>query len=145
MSYYFSKRLAVPFGEAVEKVSAALKEAGFGILTEIDVKATMKKKLDVDFRRYCILGACNPRLAFRALQAEANVGLLLPCNVVVQETSSGAVEVSAIDPVVAMQGAENPELAKVADEVRGKLHKVLVPCPAVFFVCQVILPMIEGS
>ena len=98
---------------------------GFGVLTEIDVKATLKKKLDVDFRKYIILGACNPPFAYRALKAEPNVGLLLPCNVVVQERGDGAVEVSAIDPVAAMQVVDNDELGSVASEIREKLRRVL--------------------
>ncbi len=125
MSYYFSKRIAVPFGEAVEKVSAALKEAGFGILTEIDVKATMKKKLDVDFRNYRILGACNPPFAHRALVVEDKIGTMLPCNVIVQEHDDGGMEVAAVDPVASMKAVENPELLKVAEEVAGKLKSVI--------------------
>ncbi len=125
MSYYFSKLLAVPFGEAVEKVSAALKEAGFGILTEIDVKATMKKKLDVDFRNYRILGACNPPFAHQALVVEDKIGTMLPCNVIVQQHDDGGTEVAAVDPVASMKAVENPELLKVAEEVAGKLKSVI--------------------
>jgi uncharacterized protein (DUF302 family) len=109
----------------VPKVTEALRSEGFGVLTEIDVKETLKNKLDVDFRKYRILGACNPPFAHRALQAESNVGLLLPCNVIVQETEPGSIEVSAIDPVAAMQVVENAELATLATEVKEKLQKVV--------------------
>ena len=125
MSYHFSKTLRVPFDAAVERVTAALQREGFGILTEIDVKATLKKKLDVDFRNYRILGACNPPLAHQALQVEDKIGTMLPCNVVVQETGAGTVEVSAVDPVASMQAIENPRLQGVAKTVRGKLKAVI--------------------
>lgn len=125
MAYYIATELSIPYAEAVEKTRAALAEEGFGVLTEIDVKATLKKKLGVDFRDYCILGACNPPFAHRALQAESKIGLLLPCNVVVQETGSGIVEVAAIDPVEAMQVVGKPELAPLAEEVRNKLRSVI--------------------
>jgi len=125
MDYYFSNVLTASYEEAVQAVREALKAEGFGILTEIDVKATLKEKLDADFRKYIILGACNPPFAYRALQAESNVGLLLPCNVVVQEKGDGVVEVSAIDPVAAMQVVDNDELASIAFEIREKLRQVL--------------------
>ena len=125
MSYHFSKTLRVPFDAAVERVTAALQREGFGILTEIDVKATLKKKLDVDFRNYRILGACNPPLAHRALQIEDKVGTMLPCNVVVQETGTGTVEVSAVDPVASMHAIDNPRLREIAETVRGKLKAVV--------------------
>src|SRR3990172_7944193 len=125
MSYHFSKTLRMPFDAAVERVTAALQREGFGILTEIDVKATLKKKLDVDFRNYRILGACNPPLAHRALQIEDKVGTMLPCNVVVQETGAGTVEVSAVDPVASMQAIDNPRLRELAETVRGKLKGVI--------------------
>ena len=125
MDYYFSNVLTASFEETVQDVREALKAEGFGVLTEIDVKATLKKKLDVDFRKYIILGACNPPFAYRALQAESNVGLLLPCNVVVQEMGDGAVEVSTIDPVTAMQVVDNDELESVASEIREKLRRVI--------------------
>ena len=125
MSYHFSKTLRMPFDAAVERVTAALQREGFGILTEIDVKATLKKKLDVDFRNYRILGACNPPLAYQALQLEDKVGTMLPCNVIVQDKGEGMVEVSAVDPVASMQAIENPRLQGVAKTVRGKLKAVI--------------------
>jgi len=125
MSYYFSKILDLPFDEAVARVTGELKKEGFGILTEIDVKETLKKKLDVDFKKYRILGACNPPFAYKALQEEDKVGLMLPCNVVVQEISDGKIEVAAIDPVASMQAIENPKLWDVAEQVRAKLKTVI--------------------
>lgn len=125
MSYYFSKTLNTSFEEAIEKTTEALKEEGFGILTEIDIKATLKKKLDVDFKKYQILGACNPPLAHKALSSEEHIGLMLPCNVIVQEQDDGKVEVSAVDPVASMQAVENEELGSVAQEVRDLLKKVI--------------------
>jgi len=125
MSYYFSKIINEDFDKAVEKVTAKLKEEGFGVLTEIDVKATLKKKLDVDFKKYKILGACNPPLAYQALQAEDKIGIMLPCNVIVEENSDGKVEVSAVDPIASMQAVENDSLGSVAVEVRDKLKKVI--------------------
>lgn len=125
MSYHFSKKLDLPFDKAIDKVTAALKEEDFGILTEIDIKATLKKKLDADFRNYQILGACNPPLAHQALQEESHIGLMLPCNVIVQEHQNGEVEVSAVDPVASMQAVENKELGDVATEVQGLLKKVI--------------------
>lgn len=125
MEYHFSKTLSLPFDEAVEKVTGALSEKGFGVLTTIDVKATLKKKLDVDFRPYTILGACSPGFAYKALQLEDKVGTMLPCNVVVQETSPDAVEVSAVDPIASMQAIDNPDLGAVAKEVQGLLRSVI--------------------
>jgi uncharacterized protein (DUF302 family) len=125
MSYYFSKKVNIPYDEAITKVSEELKKEGFGILTEIDVKETLKKKLDVDFHKYKILGACNPQYAYKALQAEDKIGLMLPCNVIVQETPDGLVEVSAIDPIASMQAVENNELGEVASGVQSKLKKVI--------------------
>jgi uncharacterized protein (DUF302 family) len=125
MSYYFSKTLNVSFDEAMEKVRGSLAAEGFGVLTEIDVRSTLKKKLDVDFRPYKILGACHPESAYRALQAEDKIGLMLPCNVVVQEREPGQVEVSAIDPVASMAAVDNPNLAEVAEGVRRKLASVI--------------------
>lgn len=124
MSYYFSKTLDMPFEEAIEKTTAALKEEGFGVLTEIDIKATLKEKLDVDFKKYQILGACNPPLAHKALTSEDHIGLMLPCNVIVQE-QNGKVEVAAVDPVASMQAVENDELGDVAQKVRDLLKKVV--------------------
>lgn len=125
MNYYMSKNIDGEFDAAVEKVTAALKEKGFGVLTEIDVKATLKKKIDVDFRKYKILGACNPPFAHRALQAEDKIGVMLPCNVIVQELEAGGLEVFVMDPVGAMAGVENPVIEELAGQVREKLTRVL--------------------
>jgi len=125
MSYHFSKFVDLGFDEAIEKTTSELKEEGFGVLTEIDIKETLKKKLDVDFRNYRILGACNPPNAYKALQAEGHIGLMLPCNVIVQEHENGKVEVSAVDPVASMQAIDNKELGEVADTVRGMLKNVI--------------------
>ncbi|MDH3593893.1 MAG: DUF302 domain-containing protein [Rhodospirillales bacterium] len=125
MSYHFSKTLQMSFDEAIDRVMAALQAEGFGVLTEIDVKATLKKKLDVDFRQYRILGACNPPLAYQALQLEDKIGTMLPCNVLVQETDDGQVEVSAVDPIASMQAIDNPALGEVAQTVRAKLRDIV--------------------
>jgi uncharacterized protein (DUF302 family) len=125
MSYYFSKTLGISFDEALVRVTEELKKEGFGILTEIDVKETMKKKMNVDFRKYKILGACNPPLAHKAMQTEDKIGTMLPCNVIVQEMSEGQIEVAAIDPVASMQAVLNPKLQDVADQVRVKLKRVI--------------------
>lgn len=125
MKYYFSKKIKTTFDKAIDHVTEALKKEGFGVLTEIDVKATLKKKLDVDFRNYRILGACNPPFAYQALQAEDKIGTMLPCNVIVQEMEDGVIEVSAIDPVASMQAVDNPDLPTVAGEVRDRLKKVV--------------------
>ncbi len=124
-AYGFSKKLDAPYEQAKKKIIAALKEQGFGVLTEIDVKATLKKKLDVDFRRYVILGACNPPLAHQALSAELEIGLLLPCNVIVYETQDGGAVVSAMNPAAAMGIVDNPALAEVAEQVTGKLQQAI--------------------
>lgn len=125
MSYYFSKIVNAEFEDTIQKVTDELKKEGFGILTEIDVKETLKKKLDVDFKRYKILGACNPPFAYKALLAEDKVGTMLPCNVIVIEQEANKIEVAAVDPVASMQAIENPNLAEIADEVRKKLSKVI--------------------
>lgn len=125
MDYYFAKTLNMTFLKAVDSVKEELKKEGFGILTEIDVQDTLKKKLNVDFRRYHILGACNPPFAYKALLAEDKIGTMLPCNVIVQELADGKVEIAAIDPAASMMAVENPELAKVAEEVRTKLKGVI--------------------
>ena len=125
MSYYFSTTLDLPFDKAVAYVTEQLKTEGFGILTEIDVKATIKKKLGEDFRNYRILGTCNPPFAHQALLAEGKIGTMLPCNVIVQETVEGAVEVAAIDPIASMQAIENPDLGEVAVEVQARLKRVV--------------------
>ncbi|MBE0539376.1 MAG: DUF302 domain-containing protein [Ignavibacterium sp.] len=124
MSYYFSKKSALGFEEAIKKVTEALKSEGFGILTEIDVKETLKKKLDVDFRPYKILGACNPPFAYKALQAEDKVGIMLPCNIIVQEKENG-VEIAAVDPIASMQAIDNPKLGEIANEIQQRLHRVI--------------------
>jgi len=128
MPYYFSKVFSGTFDQALVRITEELKKEGFGILTEIDVQATLKKKLDADFRPYRILGACNPPFAYEALKAERNIGILLPCNVVVQEIEPGSMEISAVDPLVAMQATANAALENVAREVRGKLKKVIESC-----------------
>lgn len=125
MSYYFTKTVHLPFDEAIARVTESLKQEGFGVLTEIDVKATMKKKLDVDFRPYRILGACNPPFAHQALLAEDKIGTMLPCNVIVQEHAAGVVEVSAVDPVASMAAVQNAALGEVAGVVRARLQKVI--------------------
>jgi len=125
MSYYFSTTLEMPFDEAIAHVTEALKGEGFGVLTEIDVKATLKKKLDVDFRNYRILGACNPPFAYRALQEEDKIGTMLPCSVIVQEVDKGVIEVAAIDPVTSMQAVDNPALGDIAVQVQARLEKVV--------------------
>ena len=125
MSYYFNKTLKVSFDEAVARVKDELKKEGFGILTEIDVQETLKKKLNVDFRKYRILGACNPPFAYQALQAEDKIGTMLPCNVVVQELAQGSVEVAAIDPIASMQAIKNPKLQGIAEQIQAKLKKVI--------------------
>lgn len=125
MSYYFAKTLNTTFEKAIENVTAALQKEGFGILTEIDVKETLKKKLDVDFQPYKILGACNPPFAHKALQAENKIGAMLPCNVIVQDVGGGKVEVAAVDPAASMQAVDNPALEGIAAEVRARLQAVV--------------------
>lgn len=125
MSYYFARTLSTSFDDAVARTTAALNEDGFGIITEIDLKETFKRKLDVDFRRYKIPGACNPNLAFEALKLEDKVGTMLPCNVIVQELRAGQVEVAAIDPVASMQAIGNLALKEKAQGVRQKLQSVI--------------------
>ncbi|WP_404384262.1 DUF302 domain-containing protein [Caenispirillum salinarum] len=125
MSYTFSTTLDMPFDAAVSTVTEALKQEGFGVLSEIDVKETLKKKIDVDFRPYRILGACNPKMAHQALQAEPEIGVMLPCNVVVQEDESGKTRVSAVDPVASMQAVDNPALGDIAGQVREALRRVV--------------------
>lgn len=125
MSFYIAKTLHMPFDAAIDKVTAALKEEGFGVLTDIDVRATLKTKLSVEWRPYRILGACNPALAYRALQAEDKIGTMLPCNVIVQDLGHGEVEVAAIDPAVSMERIGKAELTELAGAVRAKLQAVL--------------------
>ncbi len=125
MSYYLGKVLPIPFDEAVTRTMDALKKEGFGVLTEIDVRETLKKKIGVDFPSYRILGACNPALAYEALKLENKVGTMLPCNVVVRDAGNGQTEVAAIDPVASMQAIDNPELKRAAGQVRAKLERVV--------------------
>ena len=125
MEYFFTKTLTDSFENAIQKVTEGLKEEGFGILTEIDLKATFKKKLDVDFYNYRILGACNPSFAYKALQEEDKIGTMLPCNVIVQEKVPGQIEVSAVDPAASMMAVENQGLTEVASEVRSRLQRVI--------------------
>ncbi|MFC1585149.1 DUF302 domain-containing protein [Fibrobacterota bacterium] len=128
MTYYFEKTIAGSMEGTEIKVTEALTQEGFGVLTEIDVKATLKKKLDADFRPYKILGACNPPFAHKALLTESKIGLMLPCNVVIQELEPGQIEVSAIDPVSAMSMIENPGLKEIAEQVSEKLKRVIDKC-----------------
>ena len=125
MSYHFTTTLDLPFDQAIDKATAALKEKGFGVLTTIDVKKTLKEKIDADFQPYTILGACNPHFAFKALTNENKIGTMLPCNVVVQQQADGTIEVSAIDPMASMQAVENPALGDIATEVQGLLKEVI--------------------
>ena len=125
MTYYFNKTVSADFESVKKKVVAELEKEGFGILSEIDVQATLKKKLDVDFRKYYILGACNATFAHKALKAEDKVGTMLPCNVILQELDNGQVEVAAVNPTASMQAIENNELAKIASEISEKLQKVI--------------------
>ena len=124
MTYHFTTTLDVSFDEAIEITTAALKEKGFGVLTTIDVKKTLKEKIDADFRPYTILGACNPNFAHQALLSEAKIGTMLPCNVIVEATENG-IEVSAVDPMASMQAIENPALGEIAATVQGLLKEVI--------------------
>jgi len=125
MSYHFSKTVDLSFEDTVKKATEELKKEGFGILTEIDVKETLKKKLDADFRNYVILGACNPPFAYEALKAERNIGIMLPCNVIVQEADDGKTEVAAVDPIASMQAIKNEKLGEIATQVTEKLKRVI--------------------
>jgi uncharacterized protein (DUF302 family) len=125
VSYYFNKTLNTSFDDAVARVFTELKKEGFGVLTDIDVSEALRKKLDVDFKKYRILGACNPPFAYKALQLEDKIGTMLPCNVIVQEISAGVVEVAAIDPIASMQAIDNPKLRSVAEQVQSMLKKVI--------------------
>jgi uncharacterized protein (DUF302 family) len=125
MNYYFNKTVEGNFEDIVQKTIEALKKEGFGVLADIDVTATLKKKLDVNFKKYRILGACNPPFAFKALQAEDKIGTMLPCNVIVQEIADGEIEVAAIDPIASMQSINNPKLEEIASQIQEKLKKVI--------------------
>lgn len=125
MKYYFNKTLKEDFNSVIERVTEELIKEGFGILTEIDVKETLKKKLDVEFRKYKILGACNPPYAHKALEAEDKIGTMLPCNVIVQEIEEGRVEVAVVNPMASMQSVKNETLKKIAQEITAKLENVI--------------------
>lgn len=125
MSYYFSKTLHMPFDQAIDHVTAELKKEGFGVLTQIDVKQTMKEKLGEEFRDYRILGACNPQFAHKALSTEDKIGTMLPCNVIVQDRGNGDVEAAAVDPLASMASVENEDLEEVAGQVRSRIRKVI--------------------
>jgi len=125
MKYYFEKTLTCSFDKAIKRVIEELKKEGFGVLTEIDVKATLKKKLDIDFRNYRILGACNPPFAYKALLAEDKIGTMLPCNVVIQQVSDSQIEIAAVDPFASMQAAKNESLETIAKDIQQKLKQVI--------------------
>jgi len=125
MNYYFNKTVSGTFEDVIDKVTQGLKDEGFGILTEIDVKETLKNKLDVNFKKYRILGACNPPYAHKALQAEDKIGTMLPCNVIVQEIEAGIIEVAAVNPMASMQAVENKNLKEIATEITAMLENVI--------------------
>ena len=125
MSYYFEKVVSTDYNETVEAVTVALKVEGFGVLSDIDVQDTLKKKINADVRKYRILGACNPPFANKAIHIEENVGLMMPCNVVIQETADGKIKVSAINPKNAMGAIGNDNLAELANEISEKLERVI--------------------
>jgi uncharacterized protein (DUF302 family) len=125
MNYYFAKTLGVDFNKAIDKTKQALKSEGFGVLSEINIHEKLKEKLGVEFTKYKILGACHPPSAYLALQKESRIGTMLPCNVIVRETNDGHIEVAAIDPVASMQAVDNAELQSIAEDIRGKLEKVI--------------------
>jgi uncharacterized protein (DUF302 family) len=125
MKYYFEKTLNCSFEEAVKRVTEELKKEGFGVLSEINIHEKLKEKLGVDFRKYRILGACNPAFAYKALQEEDKIGTMLPCNVIVQQISENQTEIAAVDPMASMQSVENEKLAGIANEVQQKLKHVI--------------------
>lgn len=125
MKYYISKNINSSFETAVEKVKESLKAEGFGVLSEINIHEKLKEKLDVDFRKYKILGACNPSYAYKALQSEDKIGTMLPCSVILQERGMNDIEVAAVDPVASMMAIENPDLAGIALEVKERLERVI--------------------
>ena len=125
MEYYINKTITAEFDQAIELVTEALKTEGFGVLSEIDIQEKLKEKLDVDFRKYKILGACNPPNAYKALQQEDKIGTMLPCNVIVQETGEGRIEIAAVNPVASMMAVENKELASIAGDIKTKLERVI--------------------
>ncbi len=125
MKYYISKKINTDFDQAVLLVTESLKKEGFGVLTEINIQDKLKEKLNVDFRKYKILGACNPAYAYKALQMEDKVGTMLPCSVIVQELGNNEIEVAAVDPIASMMAIENPALAEIAGEIKGKLERAI--------------------
>lgn len=125
MNYYINKTIKSEFEQAIQYVTEALKKEGFGVLSEIDIKEKLKEKLDVDFRKYTILGACNPPNAYKALQQEDKIGTMLPCNVILQELDDNQIEVAAVNPVASMMAVENPNLKDIADEIKEKLKRVI--------------------
>ncbi|MFW5835380.1 MAG: DUF302 domain-containing protein [bacterium] len=125
MAYYINKTISAEFDDALELVTEALKKEGFGVLSEIDMQQKLREKMDVNFRKYKILGACNPPIAYKALQQEDKIGTMLPCNVVVQETGKGQVEVATIDPVASMMAVDNKEIAAIASDIKTKLERVV--------------------
>ncbi len=125
MAYYINKTISAEFDKAIELVTEALKKEGFGVLSEIDIQQKLKEKLDIDFRKYKILGACNPPNAHKALLQEDKIGTMLPCNVIVQETGENQVEVAAVDPVASMMAVDNKEIAGIAGEIKAKLERVI--------------------
>ncbi|MFA5329916.1 MAG: DUF302 domain-containing protein [Prolixibacteraceae bacterium] len=125
MKYYISKKISSDFDQAVIQVTESLKKEGFGVLTEINIHEKLKEKLNVDFRKYRILGACNPAYAYKALQQEDLIGTMLPCNVIVQELENNEIEIAAIDPIASMMAVENPKLTGIATEIKEKLERVI--------------------
>lgn len=125
MSYYISKTINGNFDEVVTRTETELQHEGFGVLSEIDIHDKLKEKLNIDFRKYKILGACNPPFAYEALQKEDKIGVMLPCNVIVQELNTNKIEVAAVDPVASMMAIENPDLAEIANEIKEKLKRVI--------------------
>jgi uncharacterized protein (DUF302 family) len=125
MKYYITKKIDATFEQAIDRVKESLGIEGFGVLSEINLHDKFKEKLNVDFRRYTILGACNPAYAYKAVQSEDKIGTMLPCNIVVQELGKNVIEVTAVDPVASMMAIENPKLAPIAEEVKGKLKRVI--------------------
>ena len=125
MSYHFTKQINTDFDAAIERATEVLSQKGFGVLTRIDIKETLKKKIGVDFKPYTILGACNPKFAHQALTAESKIGVMLPCNVIVEQVEAGDVEVTAVDPMASMQAIENPELGDIAMQVQTLLKGVI--------------------
>lgn len=125
MKYYISKKINTDFDQAIQLVTESLKKEGFGVLTEIDLHEKLKEKLDIDFRKYTILGACNPAYAFKALQEEDKIGTMLPCSVIIQELGNNEIEVAAVDPVASMMAIENTGLADIANEIKEKLERAI--------------------